>query len=106
VGGEKWRAGSQALFAKAERGRIGQLPGDLALLGKFSAIEGTSVRGKFARSRGGPEADLGPLVQRRGQPRARGNGVGDRRCPAGSRVGLCATARTLARCFPAGAAAP
>jgi hypothetical protein len=65
---KKWRAGSQAPFAKAGRGRIGQLPGDQALLGKFSAIEGTSVRGKFARSRGGPEAGLGPLVQSRGCP--------------------------------------
>lgn len=68
MGGEKWRAGSQVPFAKAGRSRVGQLPGDQALLGKFPAIEGTSVRGKFARSRGGPEAGLGPLVQSRGCP--------------------------------------
>jgi hypothetical protein len=105
VGGEKWRAWLQAPSAKAVAGRIGQLPGDLALLGKLPAIEDTSVCGTLARSRGGPEAGLGPLVQSRGQPRAHDNGAGDRRCSAGSRVGLCATARTLARCLPAGAAA-
>lgn len=106
MGGEKWRACLQAPSAKAKSGRRGQLPGDLALLGKFPAIEGTWVRGKSARSRGGLEAGLGPLVQSRGQPRAQGNGVGDSRCSVGSRVGLCATARMLARRLPAGAAAP
>jgi len=35
VGGEKWRAGLQASSAKAGRGRIGQLAGDLALPGSF-----------------------------------------------------------------------